>query len=86
MSDKMIKALDAVLAKFDDPDFVESFKQKIELGHIEKENGLICSVVDANFRVADVGDMIMYGLNHNYYDELQKQALDLFYQFHGQGD
>lgn len=77
--------LDKVL---NDPEEWKKFEEAYELLAIEEENKLICAVAsdDPRYRLATVGDMIAYGMDHDYYTKLEHRAMDLFYQFHGNGD
>lgn len=84
---RVLKALNELLYKLDnDPEFLAQVQADMILAAIQRENKLICSVMDKNYRDASVGDMIMYGMDHDYYSKLEMEALDLFYQFHGMGD
>lgn len=79
-------ALDHLNDILNDPVKLEEFLEKYDAECVINDNRLICSVVDPSYRKATLGDMISYGMNSNYYDDLQREAVDLFYQYHGKGD
>lgn len=80
-----IEYLDKLLK---DPEEWKKFEEAYELEAIAEENKLICAVAceDPRYRLASVGDMLGYGMDHDYYTKLEHRAMDLFYQFHGNGD
>jgi hypothetical protein len=86
--DHWIKALEELNKKLEDPVYLAKIIAEMDLEHVAEENRLICAVVsdDPRYRQASWGDMIAYGLDHDYYTKLEHRAMDLFYQFHGNGD
>lgn len=71
-----------------DPEEWKKFEAAVDQIVVEEENKLICAVAceDPRYRQATAGDMVAYAMNPLYYVELEHRAMDLFYQFHGNGD
>lgn len=69
-----------------DPVYLKKWQDNFALSLIHKESQLICSVINEMYFVGSVGDLIMYGQNHNHVEDLKKEAHTLFYQWHGCGD
>lgn len=87
LTEKATKVLEKMAHKLDtDPAYRAKVLQEMELSGVHKDSQLICSVVDDNFKPGSVGDLLMYGMDHNYPETLTKKAHSLFYQWHGCGD
>lgn len=69
-----------------DPAYLADVREQFLLDELKVNNQLICSVIDRMYYEDTWGDAIAYGHDHNYYINLSIEALDLFYQNHGQGD
>ncbi len=88
LNQKATRVLENMIKKWDqDPNYRQKILAEMALANTHKDSQLICSVIDSNYIVdSSVGDLLMYGMDHNYPDTLTQKAHNLFYQWHGCGD
>lgn len=88
LNSKAVKALQNMIHKFDnDPNYRKQVL--FELNHMDviKDSQLICSVLGDEYNYNNsVGDLLMYGYDHDYPNKQMVKAHNLFYQWHGCGD